>query len=194
MIYLIILSFVIVFIIYFYLFLFNNKNRVKKENIENKILTDKNEIKNRVEDIKETKKQKISETSFKLPKELEQLENKDFLLEETKKNIETAMNEYDMDKETIIEMYKELEEQFNNQKKNIYDYLDNKNWELLEREIHSLKGATLNLKFIALGNPIKYIDDLLKSLEGEKSIEEEKYIKKYIDLVYLANDYIFKNI
>jgi len=122
----------------------------------------------------------------KLPKELQILElPPQELLEKTKIDIQKAMKEYEMDKETIIEMFKEFEEQMNKQKTIIYELLSEKKWDELEREMHSLKGAALNLKFETLGLSIKYIDDLLKKHEDLDNI------KKYIDLLYSGKEKIF---
>ena len=199
---LILLVFFVIFLIVIGKFLINKKktgtsisNNTETENKE-KINKNKQVEEQKVHsEKKEIQKQEIKEKQkINLPNEIKILQNdNEEIMKLVKEDIKNAMAEYDMDEEMIKEMYKELENQFDNQKVNIYNYLEQQEWKLLEREIHSLKGAALNLKFNTLGNAIKYIDDLLKAIEQNKRLEEKENVKLYIDILYKAKEKIFEN-
>jgi len=110
------------------------------------------------------------------------------MMDEVEKNIETAMQEYQLQRDMIVEMLREFEDQLESNRNTINDLISQKNWEELEHVMHSLKGSSLNLKLDILGKPIQYIDDLLKE---EKDLDN---IQVYIDVVYKASRTIFSNL
>ena len=110
------------------------------------------------------------------------------IMNEVEKNIKTAIEEYQIQREMIIEMLKEFEEQLKSNKNEIDNLINKKEWEELEHIIHSLKGSSLNLKLDILGKPIQYIDDLLKQ---QKDVDN---IKTYIDFVYKSSEKIFSKL
>jgi len=104
---------------------------------------------------------------------------------EIDKSIQAGMDEYGMDRDTMVEMIKELKGQFAENKEPIYNLMAQKNWEEMEKHIHTLKGSSLNLRFDILGKPIEYIDDMLKE---EKELEN---LKDYIDEIYNNYEKVF---
>ena len=138
---------------------------------------------------KPEKKEEPKKEEVKLPDVFTPLtKDTNSIMEEVEKNIETAMQEYQLQRDMIVEMLREFEDQLESNRNNINDLISQKNWEELEHVMHSLKGSSLNLKLDILGKPIQYIDDLLKE---EKDLDN---IQIYIDVVYKASRTIFSNL
>jgi HPt (histidine-containing phosphotransfer) domain-containing protein len=126
------------------------------------------------------KEKKLPDVFVILTKNISELQS------EIDKNIQAGMDEYGMDRDTMIMMIQELEGQFSENKEPIYNLMAQKNWVEMERHIHTLKGSSLNLRFDILAKPISYIDDLLKK---EQDLDN---IKDYVDVVYANYEKIFK--
>jgi len=152
---------------------------IKIEESKPEIKLDFNNLKPKSESKKETKLPEIFTPLTKSDSEI---------MNEVEKNIETATKEYQIQRDMIIEMLREFEEQLKSNKNEIDNLIEQKKWEDLERIIHSLKGSSLNLKLDILGKPIQYIDDLLKQ---EKDVDN---IKTYVDFVYKSSEKIFSKL
>jgi HPt (histidine-containing phosphotransfer) domain-containing protein len=156
------------------------KNKKKPEEIKE---TKKEEKpKEQKQEVKKEKKEekKLPDIFMQLTKDINELQT------EIEKNIEAGMNEYSMDRDSMVMMVKELESQIAENKDSIYNLMAQKNWEEMEKHIHTLKGSSLNLRFDILAKPIAYIDDLLKKQQDLDNIKE------YVDTIYANYEKIFK--
>ena len=161
------------------------KNKKKPEETQ-KTETKKEPVKQENKPKQEAKPKEVKKESIKLPdvfipltKEISELKA------EIENNLKSGMDEYGMDRDTMVEMIKELKGQFAENKDPIYNLMAQKNWEEMETHIHTLKGSSLNLRFDILGKPIEYIDDMLKE---EKELENLKY---YVDVIYNNYEKVF---
>lgn len=125
-------------------------------------------------------KQPEKKIEIKLPEAIKKLD-KDiaYIKKEISEGIQKAANEYGMNYSDVEEMVKsELYSQIENAKNKIYKAIEEKNYEVIDKETHSLKGASLNLKIDVLGLAFKEIDD------AARRKEDMNKIKLYIDKLY----------
>ena len=97
-------------------------------------------------------------------------------------DLEKAANDFEMDIETIKELYSDLINQIETNKSAFYNAIKAKDYEQIHKISHSLKGASLNLRLSNLAIILKTID--------EKSKEKISFDK----LEFLVNNfYTFVN-
>ena len=141
---------------------------------ENKIKPKKKEVKSEIIE-KEAKKEE-----YELPEAIKELDKGImYVKSKIKEGINQATNEYGMSYEDIEEMVKsELYSQIEEAKEKIYKAIEEKDYETIDKQTHSLKGAALNLKINVLGLAFKEIDD------AARQKEDINKIKVYIDKLY----------
>ena len=101
--------------------------------------------------------------------------------EEAKKlilqDLQKAANDFEMDLESIINLYMDLINQIETNKNNFYNAINSKDYETIHKIAHSLKGASLNLRLSNIALILKTID--------EKSKEKVSFDK----LEFLVNNF-----
>ena len=92
-------------------------------------------------------------------------------------DLEKAANDFEMDIETIKELYSDLMSQIETNKNAFYNAIKAKDYEAMHKISHSLKGASLNLRLSNLAIILKTIDE-----ESKENISFDK-------LEFLVNNF-----
>ena len=96
-------------------------------------------------------------------------------------DLKKASQDLGIDYQMINDLYKDLLKQFKNEKKSLYEAIENQNYEKIHKIAHTLKGASLNLRLSNLALILKTLDEESKS---HKPIEQIKFlVDKFYDFV-----------
>ena len=96
-------------------------------------------------------------------------------------DLKKASEDLGIDFQMINDLYKDLLNQFKNEKKSLYEAIEKQDYEKIHKIAHTLKGASLNLRLSNLALILKNIDEESKAY---KPIEEIKFlIDKFYDFV-----------
>ncbi len=101
--------------------------------------------------------------------------------------LQKASEDLGIDYQTINNLYIDLIKQFENEKKEFYQAINENNYEKLHQTAHKLKGAALNLRLSKLALILKNIDEESKA---NKPIEQIKFLvdKFYSFVEKIKND------
>ena len=114
------------------------------------------------------------------------------------KELEQAEKELDIDKQTLEELLIDVINQIYEHKILFFNYLNEENYEKLHKIAHKLKGAALSLRLKTIGEILKNIDNLSKTLMNvlitiEKN-EQKKLLEDNIKRLYYITDKIIEEL
>ena len=87
--------------------------------------------------------------------------------------LQKASQDLGIDYKTIHDLYLDLLKQIKEEKENLYNAIEKKDYENIHKIAHKLKGAALNLRLSKLAHILKYIDEESKA---KKPIEEIRFL------------------
>ena len=157
----------------------------KEENLENKNEIKITEIKPEDEEISITFEDEFKEIENILS--LDNKEAKELIL----KDLQKAAKDFDMDLDSIKELYYDLINQIKTSKDDFYNAIKEKDYEALHKISHSLKGASLNLRISNLAILLKTIDE--KSKENISFDKLEFLVNNFYAFVNKIEDFDLNN-
>ena len=157
----------------------------KEENLENKNEIKITEIKPEDEEISITFEDEFKEIENILS--LDNKEAKELIL----KDLQKAAKDFDMDLDSIKELYYDLINQIKTSKDDFYNAIKEKDYEALHKISHSLKGASLNLRISNLAILLKTIDE--KSKENISFDKLEFLVNNFYAFVNKIEDFDLSN-
>ena len=157
----------------------------KEENLENKNEIKITEIKPEDEEISITFEDEFKEIENILS--LDNKEAKELIL----KDLQKAAKDFDMDLDSIKELYYDLINQIKTSKDDFYNAIKEKDYEALHKISHSLKGASLNLRISNLAILLKTIDE--KSKENISFDKLEFLVNNFYAFVDKIEDFDLNN-
>ena len=86
--------------------------------------------------------------------------------------LQKASQELGIDYKDLMNWYEELIQQIKDEKSNIYNNINEKNYNNLHKSYHKLKGAALNLRISKIAIILKKLDELSKNKENIEKIRK----------------------